>query len=84
MLRKCPATTLKHAGLDEKGFLSVWIWIFITLGDFKFTSWRYSKSQDSMSDFDFVLCFNGICFVLMVSVFIVSVMMVGLFGWSLF
>ena len=37
-----------------------------------------------MSDFDFVLCFNGICFVLMVSVFIVSVMMVGLFGWPLF
>ena len=37
-----------------------------------------------MSDFDFVLCFNGICFAKMVSVFIVSVMMVGLFGWSLF
>ena len=32
-----------------------------------------------MSDFDFVLRFNGICFVLMV-----SVMMVGLLGWSLF
>ena len=37
-----------------------------------------------MSDFDFVLRFSGICFVLMVSVFIVSVMMVGLFGWPLF